>query len=212
MRKIRRFMLAFVILIMAAANVYAAEGIIKDGRTFVPVRGVFEELGFSIAWEQSTGKASLSDGIHAVSVIKGMNYIKADGKQIYPDAPQQIINGSLYLPLRAVSDAIGADISWSSETKTAHISYNKDVYVKCNKFTAPASTPAAAAPTKNNTSSAPTKSNNGEDYVLNTNTHKFHKPSCPSVGDISAQNKKTYTGTREEVVAMGYEPCKRCDP
>lgn len=52
----------------------------------------------------------------------------------------------------------------------------------------------------------------GTTYVLNTNTGKFHYPSCNSVDDIKEANKKEYTGTREEIIAMGYDPCGRCDP
>lgn len=50
------------------------------------------------------------------------------------------------------------------------------------------------------------------DYVLNTNSHKFHDPDCDSVDDMSARNRQDFTGTRDEVIAMGYEPCKRCNP
>ena len=49
-------------------------------------------------------------------------------------------------------------------------------------------------------------------YVLNMNTHKFHYPSCSSVDDMKEKNKKIYTGTRDEVIAQGYVPCKRCNP
>ncbi len=52
----------------------------------------------------------------------------------------------------------------------------------------------------------------GTDYVLNTNTHKFHYPDCSSVDQMKESNKLFYTGTREEVIAMGYDPCKRCKP
>lgn len=52
----------------------------------------------------------------------------------------------------------------------------------------------------------------GTTYVLNTNTKKFHYPSCSSVGQMSAKNRQDYTGTRDEVIAMGYDPCKRCNP
>ena len=48
------------------------------------------------------------------------------------------------------------------------------------------------------------------DYVLNTNSHKFHYPDCDSVADMNPKNRKDFTGTREEVIAMGYDPCKRC--
>ena len=57
-----------------------------------------------------------------------------------------------------------------------------------------------------------TQSPVGTDYVLNTNTYKFHYPSCGSVKKMKESNKKFFTGTREEVIAMGYDPCKNCDP
>ena len=41
---------------------------------------------------------------------------------------------------------------------------------------------------------------------------KFHRPSCSSVNQMSDSNKWVYDGTREEVLNMGYEPCKRCNP
>lgn len=49
-------------------------------------------------------------------------------------------------------------------------------------------------------------------YVLNTNTRKFHYPSCSSVDKMKDKNKQYYTGTRDEVIAMGYDPCQRCCP
>lgn len=49
-------------------------------------------------------------------------------------------------------------------------------------------------------------------YVLNTNTHKFHYPSCSSVSQMKEKNKSIYTGSREDVIAQGYVPCKRCNP
>lgn len=52
----------------------------------------------------------------------------------------------------------------------------------------------------------------GIEYVLNTNSHKFHYLECPSVADMKEKNKQYYQGTREEVIAMGYDPCGRCKP
>lgn len=49
-------------------------------------------------------------------------------------------------------------------------------------------------------------------YVLNTNTKKFHYTGCSSVSDIKPSNRRDVTATRDEVVAQGYEPCKRCSP
>lgn len=49
-------------------------------------------------------------------------------------------------------------------------------------------------------------------YILNTNTHKFHLPDCPSVDAMSEKNKEEYYGTREDLIDQGYEPCGSCQP
>ena len=49
-------------------------------------------------------------------------------------------------------------------------------------------------------------------YVLNTNTMKFHYPTCSSVDQMKEKNKEIYTGNREDIINMGYVPCKRCNP
>lgn len=55
-------------------------------------------------------------------------------------------------------------------------------------------------------------SSGGMEYVLNTSSMKFHLPSCSSVDTIDPANREDYTGTRDEVIAMGYAPCGRCKP
>ncbi len=50
------------------------------------------------------------------------------------------------------------------------------------------------------------------DYVLNLKTHKFHKPDCASVGKMKEKNTGYFRGTRDEVMAQGYEPCGSCKP
>lgn len=53
---------------------------------------------------------------------------------------------------------------------------------------------------------------NGRDYVVNKSTKKFHYPSCSSADDIKDSNRWEYHGTRDDLIGMGYVPCKRCDP
>lgn len=53
---------------------------------------------------------------------------------------------------------------------------------------------------------------NVQTYVLNTNTKKFHKESCNSARSMDASNKKIYTGSRQEIIDMGYEACGVCKP
>lgn len=50
------------------------------------------------------------------------------------------------------------------------------------------------------------------EYVLNTSTKRFHKPSCASVQDMKEKNKDYFTGNRELLIEDGYVPCSRCNP
>ena len=53
---------------------------------------------------------------------------------------------------------------------------------------------------------------NGQTYILNENTKKFHDPGCSGADDIKKKNKREFTGTRDELIEDGYEPCGRCKP
>ena len=71
---------------------------------------------------------------------------------------------------------------------------------------------ATSAPAVRIQTSVPTEKPSVRTYVLNKNTKVFHYPSCSSVDQMKDSNKRTFTGTRQEVIAMGYKPCGRCHP
>lgn len=50
------------------------------------------------------------------------------------------------------------------------------------------------------------------EFAINTNTGKFHKPDCKSVKKMKAKNKEEFNGSRDELIAEGYEPCGSCRP
>ena len=56
------------------------------------------------------------------------------------------------------------------------------------------------------------ESEHGTTYVLNTNSKKFHLSDCGSVKQMKDINKKLFDGTRDEIILMGYDPCKNCKP
>ena len=66
--------------------------------------------------------------------------------------------------------------------------------------------------TESSSQAAVSDSANVQTYVLNTNTKKFHKESCNSAKSMDTSNKKTYTGSRQEIIDMGYEACGVCKP
>ena len=49
-----------------------------------------------------------------------------------------------------------------------------------------------------------------KEYILNTNTKKFHLPTCSSVNSMFEKNKQTVNGTIDDIKELGYTPCSRC--
>ena len=83
----------------------------------------------------------------------------------------------------------------------------------------PAATHAAAPETAGTqtkgataTSGSGDRAEQGTRYVLNTNSKKFHLPSCNGVAKIQAENRKDFTGSRQDLIDQGYSPCGACNP
>lgn len=54
------------------------------------------------------------------------------------------------------------------------------------------------------------KKDKAMEYILNTNSKKFHTPDCENTENISAKNRKKYKGTLLELSSDGYSPCGLC--
>ena len=102
------------------------------------------------------------------------------------------------------------DISCVSDGKTVEftVSRNKDADVFASVGTNSTQKAAENTATEPAAKSEPV----GQTYVLNTNKKKFHIPTCRSVKQMKDKNKKDFCGSREEVIAKGYSPCKNCNP
>ena len=107
----------------------AQEPLIADGRVLVPLREVFEAMQFYVIWDEYRQTAFMSDGINAVAVSVGQNYLTTeDGRVIELDVPAQIRNGRTMLPLRAVAEAVEARVSWYAEQNQVSIIYHRPAF------------------------------------------------------------------------------------
>jgi len=93
-----------------------------DGRTLVPVRGVFEELGFEVDWYQPTQTATLTSSNYTVIISIGSPNFTTNGGSLPLDVPAQIIGGRTMLPIRAVVESVGYYVDWDGATSTVIIS------------------------------------------------------------------------------------------
>jgi len=94
---------------------------IIDGRTLVPVRGVFEQLGFVPTWDSVARTATLTRSDFTIEITIGSNVFISSGTEHILDVHAQIINGSTMLPLRAVLESVGYSVGWNSATRTVVI-------------------------------------------------------------------------------------------
>ncbi len=94
----------------------------RAGRVFVPLRGVFEQLGATVVYDSGTINATGRG--HTVSLKIGSQQAIVDGQQQTVDVAPFIIGASTYVPLRFVSQALGASVNYDGTNNIVAINTN----------------------------------------------------------------------------------------
>ncbi len=104
--------------------------IIENGRTLVPLRALCESLGYNVEWEQSTKTVYIlypyTDEVVMYFKVdsQAAHVYSEDGWSSYTitmDVPARLVNSRVLIPARAISEALGFDVSWDNENKTVLI-------------------------------------------------------------------------------------------
>ena len=96
--------------------------VIEGGRTLVPLRAIFEALGASVSWNGETRCVTAVKGDITLSLTIDSDIITVNGKEEKLDVPAKIIGGRTLVPARAVSQALGYNVSWDGEARVITIS------------------------------------------------------------------------------------------
>lgn len=94
---------------------------IENGVTMVPIRAIFEALGAEVYYDAETKTIMASKGNTVVELVTGSENALINGERKELSAPIINKNGSTMVPLRFVSEALGAQVNWDTETKTITI-------------------------------------------------------------------------------------------
>jgi len=94
------------------------EPVIIDGRTLVPVRGVFEMLGFDVSWDGNTQTAIMISVDYEVRITIGSYVFTSNGEEFMLDVPAQIINSRTMVPIRLPLESVGIEVDWDDDTMT----------------------------------------------------------------------------------------------
>lgn len=101
---------------------FSQDPVIIDGSTLVPLRKIFEELGATVNWEDSTKTAVAQKGSTSIKIAIGSKDFYKNGVVVQKlDVPAQLINGSTLVPVRAISEAFDCEVNWVGKTKTVVI-------------------------------------------------------------------------------------------
>jgi hypothetical protein len=95
---------------------------IVDGRTLVPIRAVFEALGFVVGWNTDIQTATMTRGSDTIVMTIGSAVFATNGIAHTLDVPAQIINGSTMVPIRSPLESVGYWVEWDSRSNTVIIS------------------------------------------------------------------------------------------
>jgi len=101
--------------------------LIVDGRTLVPVRGVFEALGFDVDWNDEERAAVLTSPNYQLIIPIGSYSFTTNGTVHTLDVPAQIISGRTMLPIRFPLESVGYTLAWDPATRTVVITSNAPV-------------------------------------------------------------------------------------
>lgn len=93
---------------------------IKNGRTYLPLRYAAYAVGIgdnSIYWEGTTKTAYLAKNNEIMSIRVGEMMIFKGTTVIITDAPAELVNGRVMLPLRSIAEALGCEVEWDGDNQ-----------------------------------------------------------------------------------------------
>ena len=181
---------------------------------FIPVNRLFEKLDSELDPKYRKRATAITAGIFLVCGLLAFTTAGSHTSSQKPDSTDTTTT-------TAVTTTTAAETTTTTTESTATATTTTEATTTAAETTTAATEPPTEAATEAPTDppapvqeEAPAEqpAENTRTYVINTNTGKFHYPSCSSAKRISDANRSEYTGTRDDLIAQGYDPCERCNP
>lgn len=164
-------------------------------------------IGFQLTGENAT----------AENLITGTRYLNVDGmlpfENMVADYVQETENHVLYrvTPIFDGEDLVAQGVlmeAWSVEDEGDGICFN----VFCYNVQPGVAIDYATGESWLDGDEPPTASESTTMYMVNLSSEKFHESTCGSAEKLADDNRLEYFGSREDLIAQGYEPCGSCKP
>ncbi len=93
--------------------------VMRAGRVYVPLRGVFQQLGATVVY--ANGIINAQGNGRSVHLRIGSNQATVNGSPVALDSPPFLIGARTLVPLRFVAQALGANVNWNNANSTVYI-------------------------------------------------------------------------------------------
>ena len=142
MNRVKKFITGIIFLVMltVSLNVFAedisvtlngsnivfedAKPIIYNDRTLIPIRAVFEKANCYVDWDSKNNMAVIGNEEKVIFISINSEKMKVYDivkDEIDLDVPAMIVDESTMIPLRAVSEALGAKVEWNQQSNTVSL-------------------------------------------------------------------------------------------
>jgi hypothetical protein len=101
--------------------IFDVQPIIKNGRTLVPLRSIFEVLGADVKWDAKTRTVTAEKEGKKIILTINSNNASVNGTKTVLDVPATIIGNRTFVPTRFISESMGSRVDWNAESKTVQI-------------------------------------------------------------------------------------------
>lgn len=92
--------------------------VVKEGNTLIPFRTIAEALEAEVVWNPKDKTITVTKDGTTIKLVLGSKTAWVNGVKKQLDVSPEVVNGSTLIPTRFVSESIGADVKWESESQT----------------------------------------------------------------------------------------------
>ncbi|MCI5969985.1 MAG: endo-1,4-beta-xylanase [Oscillospiraceae bacterium] len=100
---------------------FSQGAIVKNDRVLVPMREIFEKLNANIVYDESTQTVTGTKNSKSVTVTIDSSTAYVDGQETQLDVNACLVNDKTMIPLRFISQSLGASVDWSEDSKSVYI-------------------------------------------------------------------------------------------
>ncbi len=98
-------------------------GLVRNGVLMVPLRSMFEQMGATVTWDEATKTADVAKPGSDVKVTLDKPVVVVNGEDRPLDVPPMIYRGVVVVPVRVISEAMGAYVQWIPDRRVVVVRY-----------------------------------------------------------------------------------------